>query len=207
MRVVGIDPGVVNLGFVDALLTAPTFRVVDAQVIDVRYLQHKTVAACQCQLPHTLELSSYIAHFIQEYRLQDADVVLIERQPPQSAGYATQQLLQALLRQQPKLVHPTAIQRMYGATKSDTYELRKQKSVAFARPYLSNCQHFATSERQHDIADAVCMLKTYCDSKLKTPDVKPPSMSFEEFISQYAYDEIEKRSTKPGNCDLSSARH
>lgn len=192
MRVVSIDPGVVNLGVVDALFVDNEFTITDAQVVDVRQVKHKTVAICDCQLSHATELSSYVAHFVQEHQLLDADKVIIERQPPKSAGYATQQLLQAFLVKPPILVHPARVRQVYNASATDTYDQRKQKSVAFAQPYLSHHQAFALTERKHDIADAVCMLFTLRDQlpKTKRPaevTAKPSSMSFERYIKQFAY--------------------
>lgn len=196
MRVFAIDPGVVNLGFVDAAVDCKTneCQVTDADVIDVRYLPHKTVALRHCCLCHTLQLSSYVHHFVQEYSLQSCDTVVIEQQPPCSAGYATQQLLQAYLCVAPVLIHTKSIHRVYGATNTDTYNERKAKSIAFAAPHLIHQQSFHDASRQHDIADAYCVLRAYlhtiASERAPTKAHVSRPDSFDEFISKFAYKPI-----------------
>lgn len=162
MLVSAIDVGLVNLGFILATVEDETFEIQQiylAQRIDLTVFCHQRVSRKDCKLHHTADATDRVQHFLQEYQpyLEEAAVVLIERQPITGLTHVEQLLYQAF-REKAILCSPTKMHTVLGMTRGD-YDVRKAESVALAAPYLHDLEAWQTyQDRRHDISDAMCLI-------------------------------------------------
>lgn len=207
---IGVDPGVTNCGVVVASVeeTVPgtdATRGVSVVRCELFSLEtavgnfHSRVPACQCRLRHDNDLAMRVMHMIQEFDMSNARYVLIERQPPQSAGYTTEQLLRSGLTNI-EYVHPNEIHRVYirGLSAKPAYDERKALAEAYAYPFLKGFASYETSSRKHDMADALVAICAWVKRNRGRKAVPRPSPSlhirpleecdgFEGFIEQFSY--------------------
>jgi hypothetical protein len=162
MFVLAIDVGIINLGLVVARVSRSAWRVeevVHAELVDTTHMAHTVVHEDVCTLGHTKTHTDRLMHVLQERPwVSRCDVVLIERQPFQ--GHTdVQEVLFLLMRDRAVLVSPNALHKHFGM-QTLPYEWRKLRVVELASPYLppSRFPEYAVMERQHDVADAVCMV-------------------------------------------------
>jgi hypothetical protein len=154
MRIVAIDPGILNLAWVAATLTFRPLRMtVDA------YGNEDVTRPCAvrgCELRHTRELWDRLAHVdahtIRAYAAV-ADRVLLERQPPGGLGEVTGFFYSRY--PTATFVHPRSVHKFLGIG-GFGYDGRKVMSVKIARAWIPalNC---GPDRRTHDVADAACM--------------------------------------------------
>lgn len=181
-----IDIGIVHLALVLVEVTQEFEfdHVVWHRLIDIRKLRHSTVPAEHCRLGHTSTVTDRMAHVYQEYEhvFLAAERILVERQPIMGLQ-AVQESLFAQFRDKMTLVLPNSVHKLFKM--SNNYENRKQESVNLARDYFYSINNplypagkaladasSVTSEkfecyldklnkteiRNHDIADAICMV-------------------------------------------------
>ena len=170
MNILGVDVGFHNLGLTNIIIDE-TFNIIRADevvLVDLTDVTHQNVSVSQCQLHHTNELSDRLAHAIQEYfyLFRDAHKIIIERQPIQGLTNV-EQLLFSRFRDKAVLCHPKS---MHCANhwQGLNYEQRKIKAVELAEPYLCHLPGWPSDDqRQHDLADAFCFVKYYCDQQRK----------------------------------------
>ena len=167
-KVLSIDIGIINLGYVFVELSE-TVNVLECNRINITHMKHNKVNRCDCKLHHDFCIPDYIDHFVQEYfhLFNEADVILIERQPPMGLQ-SLQELLFIKFREKVKLVNPCSIHKFFKMTKCD-YDLRKIESETIAKEYLNTFISFNGNERKHDISDAMLMVLHY----FKTTKVIP----------------------------------
>jgi hypothetical protein len=171
LRLVSVDVGIVHLAFVDVrvevdgvLRVKPqSFSVSSMHLVDLRECGHAHVSVENCTLPHTKETVDRISHFLQDHgaAFDNADVVLIERQPP--CGLCNvQDLLFARYRMKTQLVSPNKVHAFFGIGGLD-YDARKVAVTRIARAALERGagsprgDPFASFTRAHDVADALCI--------------------------------------------------
>lgn len=155
MIIISIDVGYHNMALVklkadeDYILSTE-----EAHVIDITKIPHKRVCRHECTIPHTSEVADMMAHFFQEYGylLDEADLVLVERQPPTGLTQI-ETLLLYLYRSKTHLVSPNAMHNHFNIGHYE-YDRRKQETVKIAEPYLDG---FTELGRVHDASDAVCL--------------------------------------------------
>ena len=155
MIIISIDVGYHNMALVklkadeDYILSTE-----EAHVIDITKIPHKRVCRHECTIPHTSEVADMMAHFFQEYGylLDEADLVLVERQPPTGLTQI-ETLLLYLYRSKTHLVSPNAMHSHFNIGHYE-YDRRKQETVKIAEPYLDG---FTELGRVHDASDAVCL--------------------------------------------------
>jgi hypothetical protein len=171
MNVLSIDIGIHHLGIsVSCLNLDYTFReIIHVDNIDITEYTHKKVSAKDCTLYHTKTFCDWIDHVIQENRsiFEDADVILIERQPP--FGFvAVEQLLFKMYRHKTYLIHPRNVHTYLNIGFYD-YETRKVYCDKICRRFLTETltEQLKTYDRSHDIADSICMM-LYWRSKKET---------------------------------------
>ena len=157
-RIVAFDAGITHVGMVEARadLAWQGLCVTRARCIDIARVAHDRVPREECTLKHDNTLASRFAHFLQENRptIDAAAVVLVEQQPPGSAGQVFEQLLlYAVPRTQQ--VHPRSVHKFFGHGHLD-YRARKRAAERAAAPLLGTLAVGAA--RMHDIADATCLL-------------------------------------------------
>ena len=184
LTLVGIDVGYSNLGLVSVKVDSefniePTF-VKRVNLANVR---------CHCKdVPHTNEVGDLVAHFIHVYRylFDEADVILMERQPP--GGLTNiEAVLFYVFRSKIVLISPNSLQKHFGINFYE-YERRKVEIEKLATPYLNTFQNFTSQVRKHDMADALCLILFYiADDKKKfllKKNKKESTNNFQEFLYQ-----------------------
>jgi hypothetical protein len=113
-----------------------------------------------------------MSHLFEKYAevFNDADKILIERQPPM--GFvAVQELIMFKYRNKSKLISPNAMLKYLGILKFD-YEVRKKYTERIAMDYLSGVKMFMFNERRHDMADAFCMIFYFVKDKKERSIIK-----------------------------------
>lgn len=158
MIIFSIDIGYYNLGIVKVRVEDGVPTVLMARKLDLTCLPHDRVPLCQCRLHHTREMADLVLHFIQEYQehLDEADKVLVERQPPGGFG-AIETMLVATFREKIEVVSPNSMHKHFGIGHLD-YEHRKKKTEEIAGKYLEHLNSYSRLTRRHDVADAMCMV-------------------------------------------------
>jgi len=184
-KVLSIDIGIINLGYVFAELSE-NVHVIECNRVNIMNMRHNKVNRCDCTLHHEYCIPDYLDHFIQEHSelFNNADIILVERQPPMGL-VNIMDLLFTKFRNKVKLINPGSIHKFFKMTKCD-YDLRKIESEYIASEYLNTFLSFQTNERKHDISDAMLMILFYFDSlkKIKVKNnfnVIITDMDFEKF--------------------------
>lgn len=175
VRIVSIDIGYVNMAMVGCTTTEE--GVVDFDYtakVDITHVMHNRVNPCDCKIPHTNETCDRVMHFIQEYRpvFDEADIVLIERQPPMGLK-DVEALITQTFRSKVQLISPNKMHKFWGISRYD-YERRKEHTERIASEYVD----LSLYERKHDVADAVCIAMFYIKTHYKP---KPKRLPFDEF--------------------------
>ena len=159
MIIIGIDVGYHNMAVV-VTETDEDFNVTvrSAHLVDITKIPHRRVCTGDCKIPHTNEVADMMAHFIQEYGhlLDQADTILVERQPPTGLTQI-ETLLLYLYRDKTLLVSPNAMHSHFGIGHYE-YDRRKEYTVEIANPQLSQFDVYSDATRKHDIADAFCFI-------------------------------------------------
>jgi hypothetical protein len=157
---VAFDAGITNIGMVAATVDDQhrIARVVRAESFDLMHVPHERVALCDCALKHDNTIAARFAHFIQEEAplLEQAEHILVEQQPPGSAGTAFEQLLLFSFPNKTSRVHPRSMHAHFGFGALD-YDGRKRAAVRRAQSVLTLFR--GACGREHDVADAFCLLQ------------------------------------------------
>lgn len=158
-KVLSIDIGIVNLGFVFAEI-GNSINIIDCNRVDITYVKHNTIKRCDCKLFHENCIPDYLDHFVQENNtfFEEADIILIERQPPVGITNV-QDLLFTRFRSKVKLISPRTIHKYFYMSKD--YDVRKIQSEKISSEYLSEFDNFSKNVRKHDISDAMLILIWY----------------------------------------------
>jgi hypothetical protein len=191
LKVLSIDIGITNLGFVYSRLDfyppEPESRhkaklkndnyilncdqikkyiqILDCNRVDITKVHHNRVKFCNCKLHHDRCIPDYLDHFVQEtYYFQECDVLLLERQPPTGITNV-QDLLFKQFRHKAVLVHPSSMHSYFDLP--GDYTLRKVKSEQLSCGYLAHSQNFLNNIRRHDISDAMLMTLFYYKTKME----------------------------------------
>lgn len=148
MKILGVDIGYTNMGLVLATCDGPK--------IDIDYVKKVDLADYK-YLGKTNDTAVLMTSFVNEYDFifKEADVVLIERQPPNGMTNI-ECLLHYIYMDKVVLISPQSVHRHFGMAHLD-YDQRKERSVSIASKYIKDIPY----ERQHDIADALCMIIHY----------------------------------------------
>ena len=147
---------------------------------------------------------TYICNFFQQYAglFTEAAVIVIERQPPQSAGVAVEVMFRERFGAKCVYIHPATIHARFGMA-GYTYDGRKARSVATASQFLEDMAAatpgaaaalaaLGSMERQHDCADACLMFIMHCEAAVPARRPVPPSRAsaatpFAAFLEAYRY--------------------
>jgi len=198
LNILIVDVGVQHLGLVLAQVKKDyTFDIIDINLINITEYTHNVCPLEECTLFHTKTFSDWMTHIFREHTAFDeADIILVERQPPQ--GFVViEQLIFNKYRNKTELIHPKSVHSFMGIMDLD-YENRKEKSVLFSKNYLSFdlFQKLYEFERAHDMTDGICMIAYWCDkqkcdkqknieTKKKTSNIVDKSM--DEFFEKFCY--------------------
>jgi len=176
MKVLSIDIGIINMGYVFAELTFEisstnlikndnyTFndniKIIECNRVNITKMKHNLVKYCDCKLEHDNCIPDYLDHFIQENNLifEEADNIIIERQPPLGITNV-QDLIFTKFRKKVSLISPNSIHKYFNMSKE--YDIRKKQSENISLEYLKDFNNFSNNIRKHDISDAMLMLLYY----------------------------------------------
>ncbi|MBV30880.1 MAG: hypothetical protein CL504_09615 [Actinobacteria bacterium] len=204
LRLLCIDPGIHNMGLA---LVAVSPNGFDSRAPSSFYLEGAsctdiTIFPCtgtDCKLRHEATMADWVAHFIQANAASFAmaDIILIERQPPQGFR-CCEQLLFSQFRDKVKLIHPRSVHTFFGMSYLN-YEQRKKRSVELAIRYYAksaSLQCALERSRAHDISDAM-MMAVYFQKNLETqvaqaelPSINSRNRGISEaetFLDQFCY--------------------
>ena len=179
LKVLSIDIGIINLGYVFAEICQDIVKVLDCNRVDITIMRHRKVAWCDCRLHHDYCVPDYLDHFIQEQSdlFDQADIILIERQPPVGITNV-QDLIFSRYRNKVKLISPNTVHKHFKMTRND-YDLRKIESEIITQSYLESFSNFTDNSRRHDISDAMLMIIYHSQTlpKFRKKNIK----DFEQF--------------------------
>jgi len=199
MKILSIDVGIINLGYVFAEIHSVYIKyrnlslktkynqendfninVIECNKVDITNIRHSSVKQCDCKLHHDRCIPDYIDHFIQEHihLFESADMILIERQPPVGITNV-QDLLFKLFRNKVLLISPNSVHKYFKLSKD--YDIRKIESEDIAKKYLSNFTNFNNNIRKHDISDAMLMIIYYYKLNKIKNEIKNDLIDFEQF--------------------------
>ena len=171
--VVCIDPGITSVGLFAGVLTEA------AAVASIRLCVAVNMMECKAEFGRPKHVHTYICNFFGAYAelLTEAAVLVVERQPPQSAGLAVEVMLRERYGAKCVFIHPASIHARFGSA-GYTYDGRKARSVAISVQFLEHVAELpgaaaaldvlAGMERKHDCTDACLMFIMYCEAAAKS---------------------------------------
>jgi hypothetical protein len=167
--VLSFDAGITNVGMVAARVSDDwtSAEITYAACVDLADVRHDRVRKCDCKIPHTNSLAHRYAHFVQEMQpaFDEAKHFFVERQPPQSAGMVFEQLLLLHCQGYTTSVPPVKIHKRFNLPQGD-YDARKEASSKCAVELFPELlPYMQQARRDHDIADAACILYYMCECK------------------------------------------
>lgn len=166
-----LDIGVLHMGVCVAEVSEDfsQHNILWVDLVNITKFVHRDIQVDECPLYHSRNFADWIDHFVLEHLafFEAADVILIEKQPPQ--GFVVvEQLIFSRWRHKTQLISPRQVHAYFHFGDAD-YEKRKQFAIKIADrelpPALLEQSHFYV--RRHDIADCVCMLLFYMRRKAR----------------------------------------
>lgn len=199
-RVVSIDIGVVNLGFICAEIewssaepsakpsaepsaepsakpvsnrpppVTFTLAVKKAVCVDLTRMPHNRVKRGACTLYHSRAMTDRVDHFVQEY----ADVLdsadVVLIERQPLTGLTCVQELLHKAYRSKAVICSPNTLHAWMGINDRDYEARKEATVARARPYLEGFDDFDHNDRKHDMADALCFALWYAEQSANQSD-------------------------------------
>jgi len=201
-----IDPGITSVGVFAADVAEYGVILGVRMCIAVNIMECKPGSDDRRAPPPPKHVHTYICNFFTEYAnvFTEASVLVIERQPPQSAGTAIELMFRERYGAKCVYIHPASIHARFGSA-GYTYDGRKARSVAAAIQFLEEVYHvpgaaaaldvLASMQRKHDCTDACLLLIMHCETQARArpraPDPSPvPTttlLPFAEFVEAYRY--------------------
>lgn len=193
LYVLGLDVGFYHMGLVGCEVSE-SFELIK---VDYCKLVDITNFKCDkkvCELYHDRCIADYMSHvFVNYYEIFDkADYIVIERQPPMGL-VAVQELLRFRFRSKSILISPNSMH-AHNLMSDLNYEERKVRVIKITENLLNKFESFNNCKRQHDLSDALCILKyflfkknnKYIENKMKE-DIKKKNHVFIKNINQFCY--------------------
>jgi hypothetical protein len=175
-KLVSVDVGYSNMAIVELTTDFKDFTVNNVYKINLSNFNETEVYLSMIK-------------FISEYKklFDNADLILIERQPPQGLTNI-QDILAFNFSSKVKLICPRSMHKHFLISKLD-YDSRKQHTVKITSKYLKNFLIFDNESRKHDIADAFCLALYYIEKnkKLEILEPEPIPENLEEFFNSFKY--------------------
>ena len=196
MQILCVDPGIVSVGLFGAAVDAAW------SVVEVTTCTNVDLTATKGPL------HAQICAFLDAWSgpLGLADLLILERQPFQSAGFPLELLLRDRFLPKCVFVSPNTLHKHFGSA-GYTYDGRKDRAVRLVTSTLQvweaagvrGCAlalaHLSTFERKHDCCDAGLLLLYYLNKRrepaappsLPVPPVPTYNLGFSTFLQQYMY--------------------
>lgn len=156
-KVLSIDIGILNLGWVLSEIddNYNLVKIISCKRIDISICYDKK--SCKCDHKNFNRLAGRIKHMIETNKEFDmADIILVEKQPP--VGLIAIEELLLYIFPNLFLISPRGVHGYYDIS-DESYEERKKSVVKIACKKLNKFESFTSESRQHDIADAYCILR------------------------------------------------
>jgi hypothetical protein len=204
MKILSIDIGITNLGYVFADIEYSSdiyfksqkcsyINVISCNRVDITNVKHRIVKECNCNLRHDRCIPDYLDHFVQENNdmFDLAEIILIERQPPVGITNV-QDLLFVKFRSKVLLISPRSVHKFFKM--SNDYSLRKAESENIAMCYLSDFNEYNNNVRRHDISDAMLFIIFYCKKFMEIPKKKsiPYTGTGVDLFEQFRFINLQK---------------
>jgi len=172
-NLVSIDVGYSNMAIVELNTDFKNFTVNSVHKINLSNFNEREVYLTMIK-------------FISEYKelFSSADLILIERQPPQGLTNI-QDILAYNFSSKVKLICPRSMHKHFLISKLD-YDTRKERTIKITSKYLKNFLVFENESRKHDIADAFCLALYYIEKHKKLEVVSIPD-NLEQFFNSFRY--------------------
>ena len=150
MKILAIDVGYHNIGVCFADCSSSVVKVEMIKKVSLEDFKFST---------DSNELVDLVPAFCEAHEIlfETADVVLVERQPPQGLK-AIEALIHYMYKPKVVLVSPNSLHAHFGIAHLN-YDERKVRVEKIASHYIKHLE--CPWERKHDIADAVCMVVYY----------------------------------------------
>lgn len=181
-NLVSIDIGYSNMALIEISTNFKEFTVKNIHKINLSIFNEREVH---------LSMTKFIAAYDDIFKI--ADLILIERQPPQGLTNI-QDILAYHYSSKVKLICPRSMHKHFMISKLD-YEDRKKHTVKITLKYLKEFPIFESESRQHDIADAFCLALYYIEKnkpvEIIVPDKIPENL--EEFFNSFKYTQSSSR--------------
>lgn len=171
-NILSVDVGVKHLGLslmkIDKEFKNPKIEHID--LIDITDFGHKNKKEeNNCKLHHTKTMHDRLEHvFLNNYILfKESHFILIEKQPP--VGFTdVEQIIFGKYREKTILISPNSMHAYYCLSKN--YDQRKIETVEIASRNITDVnllKKFLAYERNHDIADSICISLYWINLKIK----------------------------------------
>jgi hypothetical protein len=153
--VLSIDIGIKHLALVLSNINEKyEFEgIVWFELIDITVFKCKS----NCPLFHEKTFADWLRHIIDRYIqiFEKANVILIERQPPQGL-VVVEQILFGCFRDKSILISPNSVHKFFGIGNQD-YEQRKISAINLTRNYINPTfqEQIEKCDRKHDVCDAI----------------------------------------------------
>ena len=173
MLIVSIDPGIISIGLVCVEVSAEyeLVSVLDCDAVNITLETHR-------KGNHVHDL---IVAFMkrQHSMFETADIIVIERQPPMSAGMGLEIMFRERFGHKCVFVSPQTLHVQFNL-KGFEYNARKERCVALVMHYVETWKHAHVKgadilerklhhmDRKHDICDAILLLTVWVQRQKKT---------------------------------------
>lgn len=186
MYIVSIDIGIHNMGTVYLNVNDITW---EPEILEV-YLDN-IQGLClncfcnQCPLNHEKCFVDYVDHYLLKYKtiFDNADVIIIERQPP-TGFIVIQELILQHYRNKVKIIQPQSVHKFFCISDLN-YDQRKEYTTNVAMKYLKTFETFLSSKRKHDISDALCQALYFISTEKEKYETQRAMEQFN--ISAFSY--------------------
>jgi hypothetical protein len=189
--VVSIDIGIINLGLMlTEIKNSRIRRIVWFELVNIQ--RPCTWVECPVKY-HSRMVADWIRHVAYEHEnlFKLANVILIEKQPPQGL-VAVEQLFYYIWREKAVFIYPISIHKRLGWGKAD-YEERKRLSIKTFEKFIGRSsesipnkylEKFERLERKHDITDAFAMVLCSLD-KIPVESTEMEDPTVDDFFFKY----------------------
>lgn len=190
MYIISIDIGLNHLGFIYAqcLETFKLQQIIKCKLVDIKRLCDYCKIK-DCALYHEKCIADYMKHFFKKYskEFKEAQYIVLEQQPPQ--GFiCIQEIIRFQYRDKVFLVSPNTMHKYFEIQRLD-YDQRKDFVVSFSKNWLETCKDFQEYVRKHDMADALCILIVFLQSR-STEYIKQLGETLQQITHEDYFDYI-----------------
>lgn len=177
MKVVCVDPGITSVG----IAVCRPDGSIDVDLASMKSVVPSHIHVC-------------ISDFFRRYAatFDDADVIVIEKQPYLSAGAPLELMFRERFGPRCVFVCPQTLHKYFG-TAGYEYDARKAHSVSIAVDFLKKhgedraLAYIDALTRRHDVCDAILLLM-YWQARLKPVEEIPAATTpFRDFVEQFRW--------------------